>query len=534
MTVVHAGEKKTIVTGAGQSILASLRDHGFYVDAPCGGGGRCGKCRVQMTAGAPHPLPEEARLFTPAQLAAGWRLSCLHTATEDMEIVLGGGADSMAALSQFWPAEEMSALVRVEMAGQYGVGVDIGTTTVALALVALDTGEVKAVHTFLNPQSPYGADVISRIQYTSDHPGVLAAVIRQGLAAGIVQLLADNGISHKAIARCAIAGNTTMLYLLAGRDAGPLAVAPFTAAFISLEETTLGALLAGALDDALGDVAATLLPSLSAYVGADITAGMLFAGFDSWRTRPSELAPAAAVGAGKAALFIDIGTNGEVAAIRAGRVVCASTAAGPAFEGASIHHGIGSVAGAISQVRLDDGRAAIHTIGDKLPPVGICGSAVLDTVAEGLRTGLVDDSGFLEAPITLWEGVEREPIVFLPRDVREVQLAKAAIRAGIEVLMETLGCTDADVETLYIAGGFGSHMNPHHAAAIGMIPPGLRDKIVLLGNSALGGCVQYLVDPAARRALDDIVAAAVYLELSSHPRFNALYVEHMVFEEAEG
>ena len=386
------------------------------------------------------------------------------------------------------------------MPGDYGAAVDIGTTTVALKLYDLKTGACVGEAGMLNPQTAVAADVMGRI----------GAALKGGLEAmraqvngAIDQLLekacSQAGVSPAAVASMAVTGNTTMLYLLTGRSPEALSHAPFEADCLFDETLPMNG-------------RAVYLPRcMHAFVGADITCAVLAAD---------------QCASGDTSLLCDVGTNGELALWKDGLLHVTSTAAGPAFEGAGISCGCGSVRGAIDRVWVEDGALKAHTIGDA-PAVGVCGSGLIDAVAAALALGLVDETGAMDDDeLPLAEGVALQP-----QDIRAVQLAKAAIAAGIETLLEEAGVGEDDVRTLYIAGGFGSHLNVDSAAAIGLFPEALASRVKVLGNAALSGAAALLLDTEKHERTRAIAALARHVNLGGNPKFNEHYMDQMFFPE---
>jgi uncharacterized 2Fe-2S/4Fe-4S cluster protein (DUF4445 family) len=264
------------------------------------------------------------------------------------------------------------------------------------------------------------------------------------------------------------------------------------------------------------------LPGISTYVGADITAGIFF----------TEMHRSA-----EPTLLMDIGTNGEMALMASGQLLCTATAAGPAFEGGNIQWGTGSIPGAISQVAWRDGQFAIKTIGDR-PPAGICGSGVVDTVYEGLKSGFIQPNGKFnttvpEGGIFLAKAADGQDINFCQKDIRELQLAKSAIRSGLDALINHVGLSYDDVRTLYIAGGFGFNLNFNSGAGIGLIPKELHSKIKLIGNSSLGGAVRYLTDRNGGESINAILGMAGEYSLPKDARFNEMFLDNIGFDEFE-
>lgn len=543
----HAdGRVEDVAFTEGDTLLEALRASGIVVLAPCGGGGACGRCEVAL---ADETAPDGARRA----------LACQTPATDGVTVLL----DDLGAISVEEGFGDMHAADMAPEGARWGLAVDIGTTTLAFYLVDLASLSVRETTGALNPQAPFGADVIARIDAARD-PSALAALrdgVRDAIAGAAAELCARRGIDPARIERVSCAGNTVMECLVAGIDPTPLGVAPFTPPSLFGTEADLSpapastgagdaAFAAGLPASGAGGGASTgasslvaavpalghayLAPAVAAYVGGDITAGLHAAGM---RTRRG------------LQLFVDIGTNGEMALGDAGRIVCCATAAGPAFEGAGIAFGMPALPGAIEAVTVEDGRLSSHVIGGG-PARGLCGSGLLDAVACLLDAGLIDETGYLldadeardEAPEALAALIGEEggqTVCYLDparrvwlsqADVRQTQLAKAAIRAGIEVLMASLGVTVDDVDELALAGGFGTHLRTRSAARIGLIPPALADRTRPLGNAAGRGAVAALADEG-RAALEAVARACEYRELSGDAAFNDAYIEAMGFEE---
>ena len=414
----------------------------------------------------------------------------------------------------------------------FGLGVDIGTTTLACYLVDLGTGSVVATASALNEQGAFGADVISRIAAASTEAGGLEA-LRSTIAGQITalgrDLLAKAGSRPEDLLSVAVAGNTTMLHLFAGVQPKAIAAAPFSPVFTETHRASSAEL-------GLGFSAATgvwLLPGVSGYVGADIVSGIAALGISS---RPG------------CELLLDIGTNGEIALGGSRGIWCCATAAGPAFEGAGIEMGMGGVAGAIDGVWLDGERLGFSVIGGGLPK-GLCGSGVLDALAVFLEAGLVDQTGRIpdaEELATLspalaalrseHEGMPRLAIgdgVWLSQaDVRNLQLAIAAIGAGIEVLLSSSGKSPHDIERVWLAGGFGSYLDLGSALRVGLVPAVLGDRILVAGNSSGSGAAAACASRAFLAETEKARGLCHYVELSSSPAFTEAYMEHMLFPEA--
>ena len=458
-----------------------LETAGFSQPHPCGGHGNCGKCAVELSGAVSEPNEQE--------MLAGKRLSCQAVVLGDAAVVLPDDEQSMRIETETG-AQTLSS---TPMPGAYGAAVDIGTTTVAVKVFDLKTGESKGTAAALNPQTSEAADVMGRIEAAMN--GRLSLLQAQ-VTDCIVSLLERAGKTCGMPESLVITGNTTMLYLLSGRNPESLSHAPFLAE--TLFDTELE----------FAGIQAYLPPCMNAFVGADITCAVLAS--EMCKTRET-------------ALLCDIGTNGEIALWRDGVLYVTSTAAGPAFEGAGISCGCGSVAGAIDKVWLEWGELHIHTIGEK-HPIGICGSGLIDAVAAGLQNGQIDETGALEnEEFTLAESVKIQQ-----KDIRSVQLAKAAIAAGIETLLETAGTTAGEIETLYITGGFGSHLNVASAVKIGLLPPEIENRTVVLGNAALAGAARVLLDQREKGELQRIAGLSRHVDLGGNPTFNEKYIDHMV------
>lgn len=449
--------------------------HGLDHAHPCGGRGTCGKCRV-MIAGQAHSV-----------------LSC-QTRLDNQ--------DTQVFLPESLPISQIALTgTQMEKAGadsRVGAAVDIGTTTVALALYDLGSGACLAETGMLNPQTSIAADVIGRIdaaingQLDTQQKLILAAIDTL-----LERACAQAHIEKDRVTDRVITGNTTMLYLLTGNNPVSLSHAPFEA------DTLFG----------VQNPQGYLPPCMNAFVGADITCAALASGM----CQSSETA-----------LLCDLGTNGELALWKDGRLYVTSTAAGPVFEGASISCGVASVPGAIDRVWVQDGALCVHTIADA-PAIGVCGSGLLDACAAMLELEIMDETGYLED-----ETCQIAPGVSLTQaDIRAVQLAKAAIYAGIRTLLHTACCSPEEIARFHVAGGFGSHARMTSAAAIGMLPENLAARAGTLGNAALRGAAMLLLQSEARREAEAIAASAVHVPLGGNPVFNETYIDAMMFEQEE-
>ena len=462
-----------------------LKQHNLSVSHPCGGRGTCGKCRVTLAGHVSEPDPLERQ--------AGNRLSCRVMLLGDAQVWL----PESQPMVQIETADTIKLTALRPMAGQMGAAVDIGTTTLAVQLYDLRTGKCIGQSSRENPQRAVAADVIGRIQAALEGQGeLLQKQILRELDQMLKEACESGRTSPQEVDALTVVGNTTMLYLLTGESPRSLAFAPFVAEdLFGRQEKLLGR-------------RAYLPPCMNAFVGADITAAVLSSGM----CEQEEIS-----------LLCDIGTNGELALWKDGMLYVTSTAAGPAFEGAGISCGCGSVTGAVDQVWVEEEEIRIHTIQNGTP-VGICGSGLLDAIAACLELEIIDETGAMDEGIFLSKNV-----ALLPKDVRAVQLAKAAIAAGIETVCAEAGiCVDA-VQTLYIAGGFGSHLNIASAVKIGLIPQVLRKQVKVLGNAALTGAAEMLLDQNLQRKAKEIAGKSKHVNLGGSKVFNELYIEKMLF-----
>ena len=592
---------KDIRVPAGVSVFDAASWNGIAIDSTCGGHGTCKKCKVKVLSGDVPVQRLDIRAFAPDQLEDGWRLACMAAATMDLQIevpplttrpkaaTVGVGrqvilrpalqkryvelveptlADQRTDLQRLldavddlelrvdpWVLRELGRTLRTadykvtavvvddELIGvepgdtterAFALAYDLGTTTVVANLMDVRTGTPAAVASMLNSQQPFGADVISRISATMlDHD-----------ALGRLQFLAHNTLNELAHEACqeagvdptevyeiALAGNATMVQLALGIDPEPLGVAPFILAssgYQGLTSHDLGVQIHPR-------ARASVFPSLGAYVGGDIISGVLATGMD----RDKRLR-----------LFIDIGTNCELVLGDGERLLATAAPAGPAFEAASIRCGMRAAPGAIEVVKATDLGLELQVIGD-VEPVGLCGSGLVDAVAELARVGLLDPSGrfvtddqaleiaplFADRLVTmdkervfiLAAPVGQDPIYLSQRDVRELQFAKAAISTGWHLLLQEFGVEQSDVQQVLLAGSFGTYLSPASAVRIGLVPKLPVLRIVSAGNVAGEGAKMVLLSAQERHGAQTLLEEIEYLELSDREDFNDLFVEQLAF-----
>ncbi len=472
------------------SLLEVLQKADLAPDAPCGGQGSCKKCKVLVDGTE--------------------QLACQTRVRRDMVVTLFD-ADRVSVLA------EHSGDVPVADPEHGGLllAVDIGTTTVAAWLLDGGSGKELAVVSNLNPQTVFGADVITRLQLARD--GKLEAqksAIVKELNGMVGTLCKSAGVSAEEIRRACVVGNPAMQQLFLGLDVNNLLTIPFGPVLVKPMTAPAGEHLSSCPNAELQTV-----PDISGYVGADIVAGILATDL----THASDNV-----------LFVDIGTNGEmVLRAKDGRMTACSTAAGPALEGAKIRFGMRGAPGAIDHVTQEDGNVVCHVIGDG-PAKGICGSGLIDAVAVFLERGDINKRGRIQDP------AERDGERFLPltenvwltqNDIREVMLAKGAIAAGIELMAEELGLTLDDIDRVLLAGAFGSFMDAHSACRIGLLPAALDGKITAVGNTAGSGARQMVCDPGLFEATDILIQGIDFLELGDLPSFRKSFAKNMNFTE---
>lgn len=469
---------------------------------PCGGHGKCGKCKVQAFGNINILTDAEKENLTQHEIKNGIRLACMLTAYGDCEIIYQqpDGKDSIVA-DGFMPSFEKKTDF-----SNYGIAVDIGTTTVAARLYDAN-GNILSQKSCLNSQMTWGADVISRIEAQIAGNGKnLAEAVCDDINNLILQMIQDAQIDKRDIEKTVITGNTAMLHLLTKTSAEPLSRAPFKAKRLFDETVDADELNITSLQK---DAEIYLPPCMSAFVGADITTAILAS--DMCKSKET-------------ALLVDVGTNGEIALWHNNKLTVCSTAAGPAFEGVGISMGMSGKTGAIDRVAVVNGRMEAHVI-DGVLPDGICGSGIIDAVACLLDLELLDETGVLED-----DPVYIAPSVCISQhDIRAVQLAKSAVCAGILTLVEMAGITCADIKTVYVAGGFGSHININSAVKIGLFPKAFLNKVKVIGNGALTGASMLLLNNNYRETCRKMAFLAQTAELATNPLFAENYVEKMMF-----
>lgn len=560
----------------GASVLEAEIRAGLRPDAPCGGLGKCGKCLVKINgevvkacqvrisegetcvvetldrAGSEKILTDgfnrevvfepglrmvqvELEKARPGEKRSDWQrlLDELAEMDSDVEpermevdLKLAGELYGMRRDSDDWYVIYSGRRI-LEMRKQAGrrclAAFDIGTTTIAGYLLDSEDGRMLAVESRMNPQAQYGADVIMRANYALEHgTDVLSRCIREAVNEMLGVLTGDAGISRQDIFQVCIVGNTCMHHLFLGISPASLVHAPYTPAVS--ERLVLNAGDYGL--DVQRKAELIMLPDIAGYVGAD-TCGCLLALRQDQKDEIS--------------LMIDIGTNGEMVLGNRNRLVTCSTAAGPAFEGAKIECGMRGAVGAVDHVKYEDGKWDYTTVGNQ-PAVGLCGSGLIDLVAGLLDAGMLDENGALSSGqekqgvfmlVPLEQAGNERGVYLTQKDIGEVQLAKAAIAAGIQMLMKRLGITEEEICSVYIAGAFGNYMDPVSAGKIGLLPAALVKKVEPVGNAAGEGAKIALVNEREMLEMDELVGKIDFVELAASGDFQDYFIDELGFEANE-
>jgi uncharacterized 2Fe-2S/4Fe-4S cluster protein (DUF4445 family) len=589
---------------SGTPVFDAASWNGIAIDSTCGGHGTCKKCKVRVLSGEVPVSSVDPRAFTTEELRDGWRLACRAGARADLVIevpplqtrpkaaLVGVGRhvilrpsvvkrhltleeptledqrpdlqrvlDALDDLEPYTSLELLrdlgptlrrahfdvtavvcdQELIALEpgdtTARRFAIAYDLGTTTVVATLLDLESGQPVAVRSMLNRQQPFGADVITRISATMMDETALGALrdrAHETMAELTAEVCAEAEVAPAEVYEITVCGNVTMMQLALGIDPEPLSMAPFVVATHSLPPAS-----AAEFGVAVHPRApAFVFPSLGAYVGGDIVAGMLATGLTGDR---------------RLRLFIDVGTNSEIALGSVDRVLATAAPAGPAFEAAQIRCGMRAAEGAIEGVRVTEDGLALDVIGDT-DPVGMCGSGLVDAVAELVHAGLLDHSGrFIPdqdaaerfAPglagrltkigeervfVLHWRGDDPANSVFLSqRDVRELQFAKASIATGCGILLRELGVEPGDISQVLLAGSFGAYLTPLSAVRIGLVPKLALPRIVSAGNVAGEGAKIAALSLRERAEAESILREVEYVELSGRTDFNDLFIDQLAF-----
>lgn len=591
ITVQPSGKVYEYVSGG--TLLEILLDQKIFVDNPCNGKGVCGKCRVRVLKGElPAPSETEEKMIKAEDIAAGVRLSCLVRPESDLEIqllqkerkheVLTSGyvpefdfdldiekkvveirkptledqtsfedqikeqigkelnLDSLV-MGQFVPGEATVVLhgnkvIQIEKGNTadvlYGVAIDIGTTTVVCTLIDMSSGKELAHASMINAQKHFGLDVLTRITYELEHPEDGVKKLQKAIVDSINNMIADickqAGIHKEDIYEITVGANCTMMHTLLGVDATPLGRAPYAPMFVRAKDIKASEIGIQAAKGAR----LYCLPSVSAYIGADIVAGAYVCQLKEEEGN---------------VLFIDIGTNGEIVLSNKGRLLCCSCAAGPALEGMNISSGMRAAEGAIQGVEITEEGVKLKVIGDE-EPIGICGSGILAVVKELLRVGLLRKEGAFVKLNKLEEndyrlklmqqkGIKREfimadgeeQLLITQGDVRQVQLAKGAILSGFIALLNKAGIRMEDLDKVMIAGQFGAHLPADSLIGTGILPEEVKDKLVYVGNSSKTGAYMALMSAKVKREMEELASYMDYMELGATEGYERLFSDCLIF-----
>ncbi len=486
---------REVEVGKGAPLQDALFPHG--VEFPCGGQGRCRGCLVRVLEGDLKETGAPSDRLNDEERAAGWRQACRCRAQADVTLELAQWEAPILGDNSRFPFEPRSG---------FGIAIDLGTTTLVGQLVDLSNGHVLAVRSALNNQARHGADIMTRIEFAQSPGGreKLVKLIRAQLGRLVGDLAAAARADPANLTRVILVGNTVMHHLFGDLDLSPLAAIPFESPRldrIDLRPADLGW-------DLPDSCLIRFLPCIGGFVGSDVLAGIVATGLHE---------------SGETAALVDLGTNGEIAVGDRDRILCASTAAGPAFEGARISMGMRAATGAISRVAIGNGSMRCHVIAGE-EPRGICGSGLVDAVAAGLDLDLILPSGRLPGGRNL---ALVEPVRLTQTDIRELQLAKGAIAAGLRLLNNQHGTPKKPPARIDLAGAFGNYLNLASARRIGLIdqPP---ERVRPVGNAALLGAKMALFDDDPE-AWDEIRRNAEHVGLGSDPEFMDAYVAEMTF-----
>lgn len=605
--IIFQPGSKIVKVPAGTNLIETAKKADIIIPNICGNKGKCGKCKVKIVQKQLSFTRQEELLLSPEERESGIHLACQVNLTDDIIVEIISeekitttsfltydiaetyeidehlkkyylelsepDIDNMLDdsrnlennilpetinlfiplqvlqnLSTFLRKNDFKVTVTVEnnqviniepgdtSRRLLGVAIDLGTTTIVGSLVNMQTGKILAVKAKTNPQSIYGADVISRVNFSLSEPGGLVklqTLVIETINEIIEELCEAADAKFREIYEMSLAGNTIMNHLFLGVNPQYIAEAPYIPAYrtsqkFKAEELGLALLPRGPV---------STLPNISGYVGGDITGFILACDLHNRQ---------------KITLGIDIGTNGEIVLGSNDRLICCSTAAGPAFEGGQISCGMRAMEGALDKYFIDDEQVFFHVIGD-VEPKGICGTGLIDIVAELVRVGIVDETGKIVAPES-FEGAEwlkkrivkndknydfilvgegdngaKQKLLLMQQDIRELQLAKGAVAAGITILVKELGIEIETIEEILIAGAFGSYLNKYNAQKIGLIPDISPDKIKFVGNAASMGAKKFLLSKKARVEAEQIINTTEYIELSMRLDFQEIFAEKMFF-----
>lgn len=573
------------------TILEAVKRADIPLFSSCNGNKTCGECRIQIITQIPPFVDIEEIFFTKKELSEGWRLACIHKISDGMVIKIPDIPKKGKVL-----VSDMDGIVKIDMdiekfhiasdfikqykgrssleiinnstignsklavknyilnvlpclletgftvtiqgneiihfeeddtSGEiYGLAIDIGTTTVAVLLVDLNTGKTKAVEWAMNEQSKHGADVMSRIDFSIKEKNgteTLQKIITGTLNKMIINLQKKTNIKNKHIYKISVAGNTVMQHLLANISPVNLGSYPFRPVFLnnlSIKAKDINL-------DVNPEAQVLIIPGIGGFVGGDITSVIHMTGLHKKE---------------RLSLAVDLGTNGEIVLGSKDKIICGSTAMGPAFEGAQISCGMPAFEGALSGFFIENNDIKYKILGNKNPD-GICGSGLVDIIAELLKNKIIDKSGKFNAnhnfntkmteinkqPAFMIYNSGRKSVYLSQKDVREFQLAKGAVRAGIEILLKQLNTNIENVEKIYIAGAFGNYLSKESLKTVGLFPEFPLEKIQFVGNTASMGAKAALLSGKAEEEMRKISARTEHVSFANDPDFQDIFTESMLF-----
>lgn len=531
---IHFFLRTKVKPQSGETISEVMKRSSIPFFGPCGGKGKCGKCKVKIEGIVPSCTNVEKQLLTEEDICSGVRLACRTEAKAGMKVSVSD--DSQQNMKHEMQIFEDAAITTEStltsrdnaVKSTYSIAVDIGTTTVVAYLVNNESGKTAAISSSMNPQAPFGSDVISRICYINDHEDGLYLLhnkIVDAINRLIYNLLRKTQVKEGDVSLVVISANATMEHIFAGISPASMGRAPFTPPYYAIPPMTakdIGLAL-------FADTRILFLPNISGFVGGDITSGILYT---------------AMINSDELSLLIDIGTNNEMVLACKGFLLCCSAAAGPALEGAKISQGMCALEGAIDHVKIVDGNLCLSTI-DGASAVGICGSGLVDAMSALLSEGVINKDGKfnqkMPAEHKLFPKLEviqkrfmlaenrKGKVYITQKDIREVQLAKSAIATGVEIMLEEVGRDIADIDKIYLAGAFGNYMNVENAIRVGILPNVSQDKIKPIGNSSGYGAVKLISHPELWNETKKIIDMAKHIELATHEHFQHKFINKLSF-----
>jgi uncharacterized 2Fe-2S/4Fe-4S cluster protein (DUF4445 family) len=467
--------------------------HEFGVEFPCGGKGTCGRCRVRLLKGELKADGIQREKLKKLNLGGDWRLACCCVAESNITLEISEFENIILADNSIFEYRPETG---------FGLAIDLGTTTVVVQLVDLSNSQILDSVSFVNPQLKYGSDLISRIERCLDDNHENMKILIRNKIGDIIKLIL--GRHHVDISKVIIVGNTVMHHIFSGIDVRPLSYYPF-------ESDNLGKQIFLPSEtgwDLPDNALISFFPSVGSFVGSDILAGIAA----THMTDNEEYT-----------ILIDLGTNGEIVLGNSKKILCASTAAGPAFEGAKISCGMRAATGAISSVTYENDRLHCHVIGN-VKAKGLCGSGLIDIVSVLLQNGEIGVFGEFGSGENFYELIDG--IAINQQDIREFQLAKAAIASGLTILLKKMDITYNDVSKVFIAGGFGNFLNIKNVIRTGVIETE-EDKIIKFGNTALLGAKMLLFDDD--NIMHDILTKAKHINLEGEPGFQDIFIDKLMF-----